>query len=173
MQVSKFTVARNYFIIGLLLIVTASCKKQIVQDKIYDNIIYDVGKIPVYQSAADKKRIKTPTQFISILYADLFQKAITTQELNELSILYLAKGDKNIITEMLVSNYMNSTSVKLPTAATMNADIDKFITDTYVRFYLRNPTSYEKYYFKNLIQTDSKVTPELVYSSLALSDEYW
>ncbi|MEY4875351.1 MAG: hypothetical protein RI955_36 [Bacteroidota bacterium] len=156
-----------------LLAITSSCKKKIVQDKVYDNVIYDVGKVPIYQSSADKKRIKTATQFISILYADLFQNAISTQQLNELSILYSAQGDKGITTEMLVSNYMNSASIKMPTNTDMRSNIDKFITDTYVRFYLRNPTSYERYYFKNLIQTDVNITPEFVYTSLALSDEYW
>ncbi|MFM2226339.1 MAG: hypothetical protein RJA07_2541 [Bacteroidota bacterium] len=156
-----------------LLAITSSCKKKIVQDKVYDNVIYDVGKVPIYQSAADKKRIKTPTQFISILYADLFQNAISTQQLNDLSILYSAQGDKGITTEMLVSNYMNSAAIKMPTNTVMRSDIDKFLTETFIRFYLRNPTSYEKYYFKNLIQTDANITPEFIYSSFALSDEYW
>jgi hypothetical protein len=151
----------------------SSCKKKIIQDKVYDNVIYDVGKVSLYQSAADKKRVKTPTQFISIMYADLFQKTISTQELNDLSVMYSSEGDKGLMTEMLVSNYMNATSVKMPLNADMRNDIDKFIEETFIRFYLRNPTSYEKYYFKNLIQNDLNITPELVYSSFVLSDEYW
>jgi hypothetical protein len=150
-----------------------SCKKQIVQDHVYDNIIYDVGDKVVYQSASQKTRQKTPTQFISILYSDLFQTAIPNNQLNDLSVLFLANGDKNMITEMLVSDYMNTSGVKLPSNSAMRADLDKFIDNTYIHFYLRYPTSYEKYFLKNLIQNDVNVTPELVYSSFVLSDEYW
>jgi len=54
----------------------------------------------------------------------------------------------------------------------MNLDIDKFITETYVRFYVRNPTESEKEYMKKTIKADPNITPELVYISFALSDEY-
>jgi hypothetical protein len=166
-------IKKNLILLILACLIISSCKKKIIQDKVYDNIIYDVGNVKLYQSAADKKRIKTPTQFISIMYADLFQKSITTQELNDLSVLYSTEGDKGLMTEMLVSNYMNSSAIKMPSNSDMRNDIDKFLNETFIRFYLRNPTSYEKYYFKNLIQNDANVTPELVYSSFALSDEYW
>jgi hypothetical protein len=54
----------------------------------------------------------------------------------------------------------------------MNADIDTFIDDTYVRFYVRFPTEAEKTYVRNFIQSNPYMTPELVYFSFALSDEY-
>ena len=36
-----------------------SCKKVIVQDKVYDNVIYDVGNKVVYTNAAEKTRQKS------------------------------------------------------------------------------------------------------------------
>ncbi len=55
----------------------------------------------------------------------------------------------------------------------MRNDIDKFITDTYIRFYLRLPSEYERYFLKDLIQNDQEMTPELIYTSFALSNEYF
>ncbi len=164
---------KKIFLLLLVISSLTACKKTVIQNHVYDNVIYDVGKTAVYQSAAQKTRQKTTTQFISILYSDLFQSAIPNNQLNDLSILYLANGDKNMITEMLVSNYMNTTGVKLPSNTDMRADVDKFINNTYIHFYLRYPTSYELYYLKNMIQNDANITPELVYSSFVLSDEYW
>ena len=164
---------KKIFLLLVLITVFAACKKTVIQDHVYDNVIYDVGKTVVYQSSAQKTRQKTPTQFISILYSDLFQNSIPNNQLNDLSVMFLANGDKNMITEMLVSNYMNTTGVKLPTNTAMRADLDKFIDATFIRFYLRNPTAYEKYYLKNMIRNDANITPELVYSSFVLSVEYW
>jgi hypothetical protein len=37
---------------------------------------------------------------------------------------------------------------------------------------VRNPSEAERQYFKNYISTHPNVTPEMVYFSFALSDEY-
>ena len=71
---------KKIFLLLVLITVFAACKKTVIQDHVYDNVIYDVGKTVVYQSSAQKTRQKTPTQFISILYSDLFQNSIQTKE---------------------------------------------------------------------------------------------
>lgn len=152
---------------------TLSCKKTIVQDKVYDNVIYDLGNQVVYTAASQKTKQKTATQYLSILYADLKQTTIPNNELTNLSQVNLAFGDKGLVNEVLVSHYMNNPGVVLPTAAYMRANLDQFITDTYIRFYQRKPSSYEMYGLKKIITDDPNMTPELVYSSFALSDEYW
>ena len=148
------------------------CKKTITLNPVYDQVIYNVGRVPIYTAASQKNKQKTNTQFISILYADLFQQSISGKKLNDMAILATAVGDKGMLNELLVSNFMNDPAVILPTSAAMNADVDKFIDDTYVRFYLRKPTTYEKAFLKNMISTDASLTPELIYTSFALSDEY-
>jgi hypothetical protein len=163
----------GFLLLLLLFSIFSACKKTIVQDKVYDNVIYDMGNKVVYGSAAEKNKQKTPTQFISILYADLKQTGISNNELNELGTLNLAMGDKGLLNELLISHYMNNPGVLLPTNNAMRANIDQFIEDTFIRFYQRKPSAYEKYYFKNYITQDASVTPELVYSAFALSDEYW
>ena len=53
-----------------------------------------------------------------------------------------------------------------------DADIDAFIDETYARFFVRLPTEAERTYVRNFIQGNPYMTPELVYFSFALSDEY-
>lgn len=165
-------------LVGVLLVIAtllanSACKKTIVQDKVYDNTIYDLGNQVVYTSAAQKNKQKTATQYLSILYADLKQTSIPNNELTNLSQVNLAFGDKGLVNEVLVSHYMNNPGVVLPSTSYMRNNLDKFIEETYIRFYQRKPTAYEVYGLKKLITDDPNLTPELVYSSFALSDEYW
>ena len=157
-----------------ILFLIASCKKdnEIIKDVIYVPV-YEVDSVLLYTSSAQKTKQKTLSQFISILYADLFQSSIPSSELNDIGELYVSIGDKQLFTEMLTSNYMNISGVKIPSKTEMNNDIDQFITDTYVRFYLRMPTELERYYLDQQIQGDSDLTPELIFFSFALSNEYW
>ena len=73
---------------------------------------------------------------------------------------------------MIISNFMNKPGVQIPTADEMNADVNAFIIATYNRFLVRNPTEAEKTWFRNKITADPNVTPELIYFSFALSEEY-
>ena len=54
----------------------------------------------------------------------------------------------------------------------MLANPDNFVEETYVRFLVRYPTQAERTWMRNYIQNTPTVTPELVYSSFALSTEY-
>jgi hypothetical protein len=163
----------NFIIVFILFIsMLSACKKVTIEDKIYDNIIYDIGNKKLYTSSAEKVKQKSNAQFISILYADLFQNAIPNKDLNELSILGTAIGDKQCLNQMLISNYMNAPGVIMPTSATMRSDINKFIDETYIRFYLRLPTATERFYFKNKIESDVNLMPEHVFNAFAMSNEY-
>ena len=147
----------------LLLFSVAGCQK----DK-----LYEVNEQTILPPNANKSKLKTDQQYIAILYANLFQTALSSNNLFEASECVKSIGDKDLVHEVLISNYMNSGGVILPTNAEMRADIDGFITETYNRFLVRNPTEAERQYFKNYISTHPNVRPELVYFSFALSDEY-
>ena len=54
----------------------------------------------------------------------------------------------------------------------MTDDPDGFLDETYHRFFVRNITEAEKTYLKNLIMANDSLTPEILYYSFALSDEY-
>lgn len=166
----------NRFAIVLMLGISwlAACKKETHTNHIpvVDNVIYEVEDEVVYQSNAEKDKLKTSSQYLSILYANLFQTSISQQEVTDLSEIRLAMGDKQAADELVLNGYVHNPAVVIPTDAEMRADIDAFIDNTYRRFYLRLPTPYERMYLKNMISEDPNLTPELIYTAFSTSDEY-
>jgi hypothetical protein len=142
---------------------SSSCEKEPV---------YDVNEVQLLPDNASKTKVKTDQQYVSILYANLFQTALSSGDLFEVSQCIQSIGDKELAREVVISNYMNRPTVQLPSDADMRANLDTFIVQTYNRFLVRNPTEGERQYFKNYISTHPNVTPEMVYFSFALSDEY-
>ena len=158
----------------VFLIAVTSCKKEITQNVVYDNVIYQVDTVPVYSSSAEKNRLKTPLQYISSLYSNLYFSSIPGNTLDNLVIYRTSLGDKTLVNEMILNAMLNDPAVQanIPSVADMNADIDAFIDETYLRFYLRNPTEYEKYGLKNIILADPTMTPTDIYRAFLLSNEY-
>ena len=152
-----------YILSILVLIGFSSCEK----DK-----EYQVNEETILPPNANKTKLKSDQQYIAILYANLFQTALSSDNLFEASECIQSIGDKTLAHEVLISNYMNKPDVILPTNEEMRANLDVFITETYNRFLVRNPTEAERQYFKNYINTHPNVRPELVYFSFALSNEY-
>ena len=138
----------------------------------YDNVYYEVTPVTLYTSNAEKNKQKSSIQYISILFSDLFNQTLPGSDLNNLGEVILSNGDKGLVNQMILERFLTLPGIQIPTQAQMNADIDSFIISAYQRFYLRNPTDYEKYYLKNLIQNDASVTPEIVYAAFSLSNEY-
>jgi len=141
------------------------CKKDVER-------IYEVNNIDLLPPNTIKNKNKTNEQYVSIVYANLFQKALSANQLFEISQCLQSKGDQVLAREVLISNLMNKKNVIIPTDSVMRLDIDKFITETYIRFLVRRPTEAEKTYFRNYVKSNANVTPELIYFSFALSDEY-
>ncbi|HRH70298.1 MAG TPA: hypothetical protein PLB89_12395 [Flavobacteriales bacterium] len=152
---------------GLLLLVAAlvtGCKK--------DAFIYDVDPVDLGRSDGDKDREKTNQEYAAILHANLFQTALSANDLYEIDQCIQSIGDKQLAREVIISNFMNKPGVMIPSDSLMHADVDAFIIDTYNRFLVRNPTEAEKTWFRNTIAADPNVTTELIYFSFALSEEY-
>ena len=160
LTISRYIFPFSFF---LFLLAVTGCEK----DK-----IYEVNEETILPPNSNKTKLKSDQQYISILYANLFQTALSSDNLFETSECVQSIGDKNLVHEVLISNYMNTGGVVLPTNEEMRADIDGFLTETYNRFLVRNPTEAERQFFKNYINTHPNVRPELVYFSFALSDEY-
>ena len=144
--------------------VLVSCKKT--------EYVYQIENENLYPDNAGKVKVKSDEQFVSILYANLFQEALGANELVRVVRCIRANGDKDLIHEVLVSNFMNRPDVQLPEAEFMRANPDSFVVETYKRFLVRYPTEAEKTWFRNYINTHPTVTPEIVYSSFAISNEY-
>ncbi len=160
-----------YLFLASILILSA-CKKTIIKETVYDDVIYQLDTMPVYTSNLEKNKQKSDLQFLSILYADLFGKAIPGNVTGELSELKLSFGDKVIINQMVVSAFINDPDLNIPTNQEMRADPEKFVRDIYRKFYLRNPTEHEKYFLVKLINEDPGLTVEHFYTAFALSNEY-
>jgi hypothetical protein len=67
---------------------------------------------------------------------------------------------------------MNDPSVILPSDSVMRANPEKFVMETYERFFVRIPSEGEKTWFINFIESNPQLSSELVYFAFALSNEY-
>lgn len=150
-----------------------SCKKKIEEQIVYDNIIYGVDDVEVYSSNAQKTSQKSAELLVSIMYADIFNQGINTNTLLEISEIYLALGDKTMFNELIFSHFFKDPTAVVPTDLQMRADIETFIEESYIRFFQRNPSEYEKHFLKDLITNDNDITVENVYTSFVLSNEYY
>lgn len=144
-----------------------SCKKK-------DNAEYNYGVNPVaiLPNNLDKTRLKTTDQYVAILYANMFQKALSANQIFQISQCFESVGDQILARQLLISTLLKKPGVIIPSDVQMKADLDTYITDAYVRFYVRKPSEAEKEYLKQMILTDPRYTSELVYFAFAMSDEY-
>ncbi|MFN7013579.1 MAG: hypothetical protein ACK4ON_04815, partial [Bacteroidia bacterium] len=122
-------------------------------------ILYDVQDVYVKRDGANKTRLKTTTEFIAIAYSDIFGTTIPQNKLDEITLVYESFGDKKMMEDNIVKNFINSTSAQIPSSSAMNADLDKFISDAYKKLYNREPSETEAFKVKELIKSNSNITP--------------
>ena len=151
------------FLIGI-----SSCKKK-------DSNTYQVVDTNSYGDNLNKDKSKSNIEFHSILSTNLFQKPSSINELSRTDRVMQSCGDKSLINEVIISNYMNSANVKLPSRKMMTDSTERFVEETFIRFFIRRPTEAEKTWFTNFInanKSNPNFRPELVYTAFAASDEY-
>lgn len=152
-------------LVSIIALSISGCKKD-------PEPLFRLNEVPLYPTVADKDKLKTNEQFVAILHANLFQTALSANDIFDINDCIESIGDKELAREVIISNFMNKEGVVMPSIEEMNADMELFITDTYIRFFVRYPTESEKTYLKNFIESNPYMTPELVYFSFALADEY-
>ena len=135
--------------------------------------VYEIEDLTILPVNSQKTKPKTITQYISILYTNLFQKAIGPNKMLEAQKAILSIGDKQVAFDILVSKYMNDKSVVLPTVDEMRNNTEQFVRDTYKRFLVRQPTEAELKWMINYIESRPQLTPELVYFSFATCNEHF
>ena len=137
-------------------------------------MVFEINEVKLYPSASSKLKEKTESQWIAVVYTNLFQQALSAGDIYKAGQCITSIGDKELAREVIISNFMNSISPlpAIPTDTDMRADIDKFINDTYERFLIRRPTEGEKQYFRNEINNNPTRSAEIIYFSFALSNEY-
>jgi hypothetical protein len=157
---------RNQFYLFLALVLfLAACKKETQYQ-------YQVQTQQLYQNSGQKTNLKTTNQFISIAYNDLFNASITTSQLGNLNVCLEALGDQATMEDMIVKNLLSQAVTQIPDSVTMRANIPVFVTQTYLRFYNRQPTAEEAWKMQSLIQQNSGINPQMVYYSMMTSNEY-
>ena len=162
------TSVRIPFVACLLLSMTVflSCEKKT------DYYVYEVEDIEITPVNSYKDKPKTHSQYISILYANMFQTAIGPNQMLQALKAIESIGDKQVAYDILVSKYMNDPNVKLPSDESMREDPEAFVRDTYKRFLVRQPTEAELQWMINYIESRPTLTTELVYFSFATSNEH-
>ena len=150
------------YILSIILIMT-SCKKEDV---------YELNEVQASSYNANKDKLKSSNQFISILYANLFQEALSANELFEISKCIQSIGDKEVAHEIVFSNFMNKNGVIIPSDSVMREDLDLFIEETYKRFFVRDITEAERESFISFFESHPYVSAEMVYMAFAMSNEY-
>jgi hypothetical protein len=148
---------------GLLLL--SSCKKE-------DVFTYEVNDVSVNQPGAVKPNVKSDLEVISIAHTDLFGATISPSDLQELALSYQAFGDKRLMIDMIILNFLNEPNIQVPTATDMRADVEGFVSASYRKFFVREPTAFEQWFVSDLIRKDADLSPELVYYGFMTSNEY-
>lgn len=152
-------------IVACVFLTVVSCKK----DKSY---VYEVNDVNVVYDGSSKPNQKTTTEFISIAYSDLFGSTISNTELVKLSTAYSAFGDKKLIEEMIIKNFLNKPGVILPTKTQMNSNRNLFVSNAYKKLFNREPNEFELWGITNMLTADTSMTPEQVYYAAMTSNEY-
>jgi len=138
-----------------------------------NSYVYEVNEVTVLPNNAQKDKSKTTEQFINILYANLYQKALSPNQLVDITEAITSIGDKRLAYETVVAKFIKDPQIIIPTNEAMRSDVAAFVTETYKRFFVRLPTEAEKTWMTNYINTRPNLTPELVYYTFATADEYF
>ena len=162
MQTSGRTFILLFGLLGLVLF--TSCEKEYY--------VYDINDVEITPLNSYKDKAKTHAQYISILYANMFQTAIGPNQMLQALKAIESIGDKQVAYDILVSKYMNDPNVKLPSNESMRSDPEGFVRETYKRFLVRQPTEAELQWMINYIESRPSLTTELVYFSFATSNEH-
>ena len=170
MQVSDPKVMKGKLLsrVAVFLLLTLSlqaCKKE----QIYT---YEVEDVTVQKPGANKPNVKSDLELISIAYTDLFGNTIGPDQLEELVLAYQAFGDKRLVIDMLILNFLNDPGVVIPTASAMRADLDGFVAASFKKFFVREPSAFEQWYVRDMIARDTAITPDIVYYGFMTSNEY-
>lgn len=137
------------------------------------NVIYELEDVIIEQNSSDKDHLKTTTEFISIAYSDIFGTVISTDKLSDLSTMYVAFGDKKLMEEIVIKNFLNEPSNLIPEIdRSSQQTVQEFVNSTYNKLFNRTPDEYELWHVTEFILNDNEINSELIYFSLMTSNEY-
>ncbi len=141
-----------------------SCQKEVQYQ-------YELTPLNLTQSK-DKSNLKSDLQFVSIAYSDLFGSQISANDLNTILEGYNSVGDKGLIIDRVLRKMLSANGILKPDAATMRADMEAFLTESFERFLVRKPAEMELWYFTSILEKNQAIAPEDIYYALMTSTEY-
>lgn len=149
----------------LLFFISLSCNKEVVN-------VYEIDRVDLYGSASEKKNLKNDEQFIAILFRDLFNESIGSDEMEVLFGTYASVGDKPLIIDEIIKSLLSQPEVEIATMAEMRNDPDGFVNDVFERFLIRKPTAQELWFLETQIAQNPDLKPVDIYYALLTSQEY-
>ena len=154
-------------VLGLSL---GACKKEVKENTYVDRVVYNVDGGEMYLSSAEKTKPKSSLQFLSVLYSQVFQKAISVNELLEMENVAQSIGDNQLFYEVVMGKFLSNPEALLWTDSEMQQDREGFIDALYLQFFNRKPDSYEIHQFKKWMSDGYEPTD--FYWGVLLSNEY-
>ncbi len=155
-----------FAVVATLAPILFGCQKE---KKVYQ---YELEEVRVGAQTAVKNKPKSDLEVVSVAYTDIFAQTIPNELLNRLSNFYAGFGDKSTAIEIITRNGVNNERAIIPGAESMRSDPEKFVEETYKKFYIRRPGEYEKQFWVEKIRNDSTLTPKIVYYTFMTSKEY-
>ena len=99
---------KHYFYISLI------CTCLIVACSKDPNYLFEVENVEVNPASADKNRLKTDIEFVSIAYNDLYGQNISQGELDDIITVYKSFGDKSLVIEMIIRKFISNEDSQIP-----------------------------------------------------------
>lgn len=149
----------------VLLLSVAGCKKETF-------FTYEVEDVDVSQPGAIKPNVKSDLEFISIAHTELFGSTISPSDLQDMALAYQSIGDRRLVIDMIILNFLNSPNVQIPSETAMRADVEGFVEACFRKFLVREPSAYEKWFVVNQIEGNADITPVLVWYAFLTCQEY-
>ena len=146
-------------------LVFCACRKD-------ERITYGVQNEVIYDDKSQKTKEKSGAEYISILYTNLYQVPISPNQLYKTQDVINSIGDRNVANEMILSNYFNTSGLKIPADTAMHNNPEAFVVASYKRFFLRFPSEGEKTWFVSYIGRNPGLSVEMLYTAMASSNEY-
>jgi hypothetical protein len=142
-----------------------ACEKEV-------DYLYEVNPVSVQTPGSVKTNAKSTVEFLTIAWADLFGTQIPQQELSKLNTVYVAFGDKKMIEDRILLNFLSKSGVQIPAQTNVSGDTVLYINNTYKKLFNRDANAFEKYYLKEQIRLNASMTSKVIWYALMTSDEY-
>lgn len=158
---------KNHFYISLI------CTCLIVACSKDPNYLFELENVEINQASADKNRLKTDIEFVSIAFNDLYAQNISQGELDDIITVYKSFGDKSIVIEMIIRKFISDENSQIPNIdRSTEQTVKQFVQETYETIFNRTPNAFETWYLTDYIYSHQEIDAEMVYYSLMTSNEY-